>query len=219
MEESSYLITLMLEFLYSGSYTTSFYEEFGPNKIGPPNTHLQLNILADKYDIPSLRLYAARRLADWVEIHTQFSGLLDCIPAVYQMVPPEASILRRRLLRLMQTRGMEIPETSEPSQMHDSESIEDGREKQRLMELVHEIPELLEDILEAFFGAEGKSRRGCNPSVEAVVYGSDDSWIGSEVVEASSEDSDGGQTASQRAYAATAAASRRLNRSKRWNCE
>ncbi|KAL8964161.1 MAG: hypothetical protein Q9183_004651 [Haloplaca sp. 2 TL-2023] len=152
LEESSDLINLMLEFLYSQSYALSICEEHGPDKIGPLNTHLQLHILADKYDIPTLRRFAAAQLTKYLESRTRFDELVDCIPAVYQILQPEASKTRRLLLQLLQLHGKKIPASRKRSLIDGSESIETGHEKLKFMESVLEIPELLEDVLEVFVG-------------------------------------------------------------------
>ena len=101
------LVEHLLHFL-QGCAKSCANPRIGLDKIGPLNTHLRLNILANTYDIPTLRRYAADQVFAFVYSLTKFTQFLDCIPVVYQVLQPEATKVRHFLLCLQRAKGRDM---------------------------------------------------------------------------------------------------------------
>ena len=80
-----------------------------------------------------------------------------------------------------------------------SESIDDGHEKRGMVDLIHETPELLKDLVEAFLQGGGNSGRVRKLSTDALFYGSDGRGRSSEVFGSFSESSDSSEETTDQA--------------------
>jgi hypothetical protein len=166
----------MLEFLYSGDYTTDAKDDNSSASDDTLNLnlslkhHAQVFNLADKYDIPSLAQTATRNFARTLEKGVEPLAYLSAISEVYLI--PSASVAIRSL-------AVQFARGSFRDWMTDEEFVRDSRE------VVASVPEFAYDLLELFVKEQEscecpdcghyhptvKPQKRCSGCKKGVTYG------------------------------------------------
>ncbi|KAL9598512.1 MAG: hypothetical protein Q9179_003889 [Wetmoreana sp. 5 TL-2023] len=135
-EDDPYLVSLMLQFLYTETYTVDTEDENKHLDPGYPTfvlkTHARLYSLGDKYDIPLLCRLAAYRFRQYLRIGAHLTEAFECVPWIYDSIPDNDRALRDGIIKEITHRVEEI--NSDP--MH----------REALMELVHHYEHFREDM-------------------------------------------------------------------------
>lgn len=133
----------MLEYLYTQAYTLKedYEEDLSQIAISEglkyaPRTHISLYTLGDKYGIPTLCHHATDQLRAYLDTYNDTEGLLRCLSCIYDSTPPNDRTLRKLAIQKLH---------------HHCGNIRTDQEHEEVMiSLVHDFPELREDILLAF---------------------------------------------------------------------
>lgn len=131
-DDDPFHVSLLLHFLYRQRYTRAVEDINDPTN--KPRVHIHMYELGDKYDIPELSLYAAGCLEDIVSFRwgQDLVHLLNAVHLVYERNPDITRKLRDIVLVAVVRRSTEIAADSE--------------QRNRLVELVHEIEQFREEL-------------------------------------------------------------------------
>ncbi|KAL8727784.1 MAG: hypothetical protein Q9181_005584 [Wetmoreana brouardii] len=142
-EDDPYLFSLLLEFLYTQTYTpdnsasSKRVDAEDPKSI--PKVHISLYALGDKYAIPALCHEAVNQLRARFKSNPNAAEALRCVPWMYENATANDSSLRDLAIKQLA--------------LHSTAILEDRKLTELMLKLVHEVQELREDIALGFLEA------------------------------------------------------------------